>query len=124
VNVGERVVVAEVIRDEGGWVDVLIRDCTIGSEKPGHKVLPLAKNGALRRKRHTIEKGKPEGLLWSDETVRASLVSRLLGGIIRPRPKRRRRDRAGPGFGDGRSAPTHGGLRDREARTQRAETQG
>ncbi|MGD0949369.1 MAG: hypothetical protein ABSA52_18315 [Candidatus Binatia bacterium] len=78
MNVGDRVVVAEVIRDEEGWVDLLIRDCTIASEKPGHKLVPLAKNAAVRRKRHTIEKGKPERLLWSDETVRALLVSRLL----------------------------------------------
>ncbi len=27
-----------------------------------------------------VEKGKPERLLWSDETVRALLVSRLLAG--------------------------------------------
>ena len=78
-NVGDRVVIAEVILDHEGWVRLLIRDCSITSEKPGHKVLPLAKNLEVRRKRHTIEKGKPKRLLWSDETVRALLVSRFLG---------------------------------------------
>jgi xanthine/CO dehydrogenase XdhC/CoxF family maturation factor len=80
VNAGERMVIAEVIRDEGGWVDLLVRDCTIASEKPGGKVLLLAKNAEVRRKRRTIQKGKPERLLWSDETVRALLVSKFLGG--------------------------------------------
>jgi len=79
VNAGERVVIAEVIRDERGWLDLLVRDCTIASEKPGGEVLLLAKNIEVRRKRHTIEKGKPERLLWSDETVRAFLVSKFLG---------------------------------------------
>jgi hypothetical protein len=79
VNAGDRLVVAEVIRDEEGWADLLIRDCIIASEKPGHKALPLGKNAAVRRKRHTIEKGKPERLLWSDETVRALLVSKWSG---------------------------------------------
>ena len=80
VNVGDRVVIAEVIRDDGGWVGLLVRGCTIASEKPGRKVLPLAKNMDVRRKRHTIEKGKPERLLWSDESARALLVSKFLKG--------------------------------------------
>lgn len=80
VNIGDRVVIAEVIRDEGGWVDLLVRDCTILSEKFGLKVLPLAKNAPVRRKRHTVEKGKPERLLWSDESARALLASKFVGG--------------------------------------------
>jgi hypothetical protein len=78
VNTGDRVVIAEVIRDDGEWVDLLVRDCSVASETPGRKVWPLAKNLEVHRKRHTIEKGKPERLLWSDETVRALLVSSLL----------------------------------------------
>ena len=79
VNVGDRVVIAEVIRDDGEWVDLLVRDSAVASEKPGHKILPLAKDLEVHRKRHTIEKGKLERLLWSDETVRASLVSERPG---------------------------------------------
>ena len=37
VNIGERVITAEVLRDEGGWLDFLVRGCAIASEKPGHK---------------------------------------------------------------------------------------
>jgi hypothetical protein len=79
VNTGDRVVIAEVLRDEGGWLDLLIRGGAVASEKPGHRVSALATNLEIRRKRHTIEKGKPERLLWSDETVRAVLVSKFLG---------------------------------------------
>lgn len=78
VNIGDRSVIAEVIRDEGEWVDVLIRGCTVVSEKPGRKVMPLAKGQEVRRKRRTIERGKPERLLWSDESARASIVSKFL----------------------------------------------
>ena len=77
VNIGDRVVTAEVLRDEGGWLDLLIRGCTVASEKPGGRVSVLATNLEIRRKRHTVEKGKPERLLWSDETVRALLVSKF-----------------------------------------------
>jgi hypothetical protein len=80
VHVGDRTVIAEVIRDHDGWVDLLVRDSTVTSEKPGCRIAPLAKNLEVRRKRHTIEKGKPERLLWTDETVRALLVSRFLAG--------------------------------------------
>jgi hypothetical protein len=80
VNIGALLVVAEVLRDEEGWLDLLIRGCTVASEKTGYKVSPLATNLEIRRKRHTIEKGKPERLLWSDETVRAGLVSKLGSG--------------------------------------------
>jgi hypothetical protein len=79
VNIGDRLVVAEVLRDEGGWLNLLIRGCTIASEKPGYKVSVLTTDLEIRRKRHTIEKGKPERLLWSDETVRAVIVSKFLG---------------------------------------------
>ena len=79
VNVGEIVVVAEVLRDHGGWLDLLVRGCTVASEKPGHKVLPLPNGQPLHRKRHTVEKGKPERLLWGDEGARALLVRNVLG---------------------------------------------
>lgn len=79
VNTGDLVITAEVLRDEGGWLDLLIRGCTVASEKPGHKVSALPTNMEIRRKRHTVEKGKPERLRWSDETARAALVSRFVG---------------------------------------------
>lgn len=80
VNVGDRMVTAEVIRDEDGWVDLLVRGYAVVHEKTGRKVVEvLAKGTEIRRKRSTIELGNPERLPWSDETVRAILVSRYLG---------------------------------------------
>ena len=80
VNAGQRMVVAEVIRDyKDGWVELLVRDSTVISEKPGWLLKPLLKDLAVRRRRRTIERGNPERLLWSDETARAALNSKFLG---------------------------------------------
>ncbi len=79
VNLGDRMVTAEVIRDEEGWVDLLIRAHTISHEKPGRKVEVLAKGTEIRRKRSTIERGKPERLIWSDESARTIIASSFLG---------------------------------------------
>jgi hypothetical protein len=79
VNAGERMVIAEVIRDADGWVELLVRESTIVSGKPGWLLKPLPKNVEVRRRRQTIERGNPERLLWSDESVRAGLNSMFLG---------------------------------------------
>jgi hypothetical protein len=79
VNAGERMVIAEVIRDKEGWVDLLLRGSTVVSEKPGWLLKPLPKNLEVRRKRTTIERGNPERLLWSDESARAALKSKFVG---------------------------------------------
>lgn len=68
--------VAEVLRDEGGWLDLLVRNCAVTAEKPGHKILPLPADEPVRRKRHTVEKGKPERMIWSDESARAALLAK------------------------------------------------
>jgi hypothetical protein len=78
VNAGERMVIAEVIRDKDGWVDLLLRGSTIVSEKPGWQLKPLPKDVSVRRRRRTIERGNPERLLWSDESVRAGLNSKFV----------------------------------------------
>lgn len=80
VNAGERMVVAEVIRDRpDGWVELLIRDSSVLSEKKGWVLRPLPKDTQARRRRRTLERGNPERLLWSDESVRATLGSKFLG---------------------------------------------
>jgi hypothetical protein len=45
-----------------------VRPANIGeqlvvAEKPDHKILPLPAGEPIGRKRHTVEKGKPERLL-------------------------------------------------------------
>lgn len=81
INVGDRMLTAEVLREDAeGWVYLLTRACVVSSEKPGRKVAVLSKDQEIRRKRRTIERGKPERLLWSDESARAILASKFLGG--------------------------------------------
>lgn len=80
VNAGDRMVVAEVIRDyKDGWVELLVRGSTVVFEKPGWLLKPLLPNLTVRRRRRTIERGNPERLLWSDESARAALNSKFLG---------------------------------------------
>src|SRR5881394_603612 len=79
MNAGERLVVAEVIGDKDGWVELLLRGSTVVSEKPGWLLQRLPKNLEARRKRRTIEQGKPERLKWSDEVARAIIASSFLG---------------------------------------------
>jgi len=72
------VVTAQILRVDWDWVELVVLGGSIASEKSGWKVSPVASGTEVRRKRQTVEKGKPERLLWSDETVRALLVARSL----------------------------------------------
>ena len=83
VKIGDRVVIAEVLRDEGGWLELLVRQCTVGKPKYNRPLVSLTKNMPVRRKRRTIERAQPERLLWSDEAARALLLSKFLG-VERP----------------------------------------
>lgn len=74
VNIGAREITAEVLADQDGWLHLVVRACTVTSEKPGHSIPVLEAGQELRRKRQTIEKARPERRLWSDETARAALI--------------------------------------------------
>jgi hypothetical protein len=61
---------------------LLVRNCELVSAKTGwlEREVPLLGNGTeTKRKRRTIVKGRPERLLWNDESVRSVLASRFLG---------------------------------------------
>jgi len=79
VNIGDRWVTAEVLREEEGWVYLLVRGCKVLTEKTARQVKTLRKGSEIKRKRKTIMRGKPERLTWSDESVRSVLASRFLG---------------------------------------------
>lgn len=73
---------AEVLRDEAGWVYLLVRGCEVLSANYGWNIrdVPLLpKNTEAKRKRTTIARGSAERLLWSDESARALLASKFLG---------------------------------------------
>jgi hypothetical protein len=82
IRLGQRLVVAEVLRREGEWVHCLVRHCEFVSVQTGllERQIPLLRSGAeTKRKRSTIAKGNAERLLWSDESARSLIASRFLG---------------------------------------------
>lgn len=77
LRIGERLVVAEVIkRAKDGWVHLLVRACTITKDEfAGKPILPLKAGEALRRGEKTILRGKPQRLLWEDESARQAVLN-------------------------------------------------
>ena len=77
---GERLVTAEVLRDEAGWVYLLVRGCEVLSAAFGRDIrdIPsLSKKTEIKRKRTTIVRGKAERLLRSDESARVIVASQF-----------------------------------------------
>lgn len=76
LRIGERLIIAEVVADDGAWVRLLVRQCVETARFSAKKPIALFKEGTIiRRARETISKyGKPERLLWSDESARACLL--------------------------------------------------
>lgn len=77
LRIGERLVAAEVIvRGKDGWVKLLVRACTITKDEyAGRPIIPLKAGETLRRGEKTILRGKPQRLLWNDETARTAVVN-------------------------------------------------
>jgi hypothetical protein len=78
VHIGDRLVTAEVIAEdaESGFLTLLVREDRILEDKTAKKTIrPLKKDEKIRRKRATLERGRPERLLWSDESARAALTA-------------------------------------------------
>lgn len=77
LRIGERLVAAEVIeRGKDGWVKLLVRACTITKDEyAGKLLLPLKAGEQVRRGEKTILRGKPQRLLWDDETARQAVVN-------------------------------------------------
>lgn len=77
VNVGRRVIAAEVIEgpDEDGWVSLLVMQYDNHGMTPPDKILmapPVGKK--IKRKYKTIMNGDPQRQRWDDERARARLV--------------------------------------------------
>lgn len=77
LRIGERLIAAEVIeRGKDGWVKLLVRACTITKDEfAGKSILPLKAGEQVRRGEKTILRGKPQRLLWDDETARQAVVN-------------------------------------------------
>lgn len=66
VKLGERLVVAEVVRQDREWTYLLVRHCELTSVVTGllPRQIPLLQDGdETKRKRNTITRGKAERLL-------------------------------------------------------------
>jgi hypothetical protein len=82
VKLGERLMVAEVLRQDSEWVYLLVRQCELVSIMTGRlpREVHLLHNGTeTKRKRNTIARAKAERLLWSDESARSIIASKFLG---------------------------------------------
>ncbi len=77
-RLGERQVTAEVLEaTDDGWLKLLVRACVITKDDYASTRLPPLNTGEqIKRARKTVERGKPERLLWSDETARAAICER------------------------------------------------
>lgn len=78
LRIGERQMAAEVIeRGEDGWTRLLVRACTITKDEFAGKRIQTFKPGELlKRGVRTILRGKPERLMWSDESARDAVLGK------------------------------------------------
>ena len=77
LRIGERLIAAEVIeRGKDGWVKLLVRACTITKDEYAGRPIILLKAGeSIKRGEKTIVRGKPQRLLWNDETARTAVAN-------------------------------------------------
>lgn len=71
-RIGERQVTAEVLEvEDDEWLKLLVRQCVIiKDDHAGSRLPPLKIGEQIKRARKTVERGKPERMLWSDEDAR------------------------------------------------------
>lgn len=77
-RIGERLVTAEVLQaTDDGWLKLLVIGTVVTKDEyAGSRLPPLNTGDQIKRARKTIERGKPERLLWTDETARAVICER------------------------------------------------
>jgi hypothetical protein len=72
-RVGEQTVTAEVL-ELGDYVRLQVRAIENISVPNGDKYIQLKTGDIIKRKKSTIDRGKTERLLWSDEGARKSVL--------------------------------------------------
>lgn len=90
LRIGERLIVAEVLElTKDGWLRLLVRACTITRDDVAGRSIPTFKQEErIKRAVKTVMRGKPERLIWSDESARDGLLrdKRLEKSRFLPRP--------------------------------------
>lgn len=78
LRIGERALAGEVVeRTNDGWVRILLRAGVVTkAEFAGKPIPPLKTGDTIKRGLKTILRGKPERLLWSDESARAEVIGK------------------------------------------------
>ena len=76
-KIGERAVIAQILqREDGDWLKLVVSQCTVTrSDFAGTTVEIFKPETHIKRALRTVLKGKAERLLWSDESVRSSLLA-------------------------------------------------
>ncbi len=74
-RIGERQVTAEVLAGtDDGWLKLLVLGSIITKDDyAGSRLPPLNTGEQIKRARKTVERGKPERLLWRKEPARAAI---------------------------------------------------
>lgn len=77
-RLGERQVTAEILEaTEDGWLKLLVLGSIVTKDEyAGSRLPPLNTGEQIKRARKTVVRGKPERLLWSDESARLSVLKR------------------------------------------------
>lgn len=75
-SVGEVRIAAQLLREEGDWIFLEVREIEVLEDRSeGKRALPLPAVGKeIRRKRNTVERGKPKRLQWKDGSAPAECV--------------------------------------------------
>lgn len=78
VRIGERQITAEVLdASDDGWIKLLVRASVITKDDyAGSRLPPIKPGDQIKRARKTVGRGKPERLLWSDESARDAIIMR------------------------------------------------
>ncbi len=88
VRVGRLRVTAQFLEADGDYIRLLVASVEVLEDiSGGRKASKVKPREEIRRKRSTIEKGRPERRLWSDETARMKVVRELRRSV---RVRRRR----------------------------------
>lgn len=75
-RLGERQVTAEVLEmTDDGWLKLLVRACVLTKDDYAGTTIPqLTIGDTIKRARRTIDRGKPDRLLWHDESARSAIL--------------------------------------------------
>lgn len=73
-KIGSRSMITEVLKIDGDWAHLLVKDCTMKSIDTMRNIEVIKPDTEIKRKMNTLLRNNPERLLWSDETARTEVL--------------------------------------------------